>query len=68
MFKREAEVESLTCPDCGTKLAHERDLLVCKDHGAFFVYGPQLVVRAPRPAARPAEPAMPWENHRARVA
>jgi len=68
MFKRETLVESLTCPDCGAKLASERDLLVCKDHGAFFTYGPHLVVRAPRPAARATEASMPWENQRARVA
>ena len=68
MFKRETQAESPICPDCGGKLAQERDLLVCKEHGAFFAYGPQLLVRAPRPATKSGEPALPWENQRAQMA
>jgi hypothetical protein len=68
MFKRETQVESQLCPDCGEKLSQERDLLLCQEHGAFFYYGPQLLVRAPRPATKASEPALPWENQRARVA
>ena len=68
MFQREIQQEVLVCPDCSGKLSSERDLLVCNQHGAFFLYGPQLLVRAPRPAAKPAEPAMPWESSRARLA
>ena len=68
MFERETQSESHICPDCGAKLSQERDLLLCKEHGAFFAYGPQLLVRAPRPAAKSAEPALPWDNQRAQVA
>jgi len=65
MFQRQIHTEILTCPDCGSKLSSERDLLICNEHGAFFTYGPQLLVRAPRPATKPAEASMPWENPRA---
>jgi hypothetical protein len=68
MFKRETQAESQICPDCGAKLAQERDLLLCKEHGAFFAYGPQLLVRAPRPATKSGEAALPWENQRAQMA
>lgn len=67
MFKRETHVESLTCPECGAKLSQDRDVYLCKDHGAFFQYGPQLLVRAAGSAAKPADALMPWETrvHRA---
>lgn len=68
MFKRELVSESQVCPDCGAKLSQERDLLVCKEHGAFFAYGPQLLVRAPQSMTKSAEAALPWENRRARGA
>jgi hypothetical protein len=68
MIQRHIQPESQTCPDCGSKLALERDLLLCEEHGAFFVYGPQLLVRAPRPATKSAEVQLPWENPRARRA
>jgi len=58
--------EVLVCPDCGSKLSPERGLLICQEHGAFFVYGSQLLVRAPIPASKPAEPSMPWESTRKR--
>jgi hypothetical protein len=68
MFKRETRAESQICPDCGAKLAQERELLLCQDHGAFFAYGPQLLVRAPRPVAKSSEVELPWENQRAHLA
>jgi hypothetical protein len=69
MFQRQKfQQEVLACPDCGGKLSSERDLLICNEHGAFFTYGPQLLVRAPRPASKPAEPSMPWESGRTRLA
>ena len=68
MFQRQTQKEVLICPDCGGRLSPERDLLICHEHGAFFVYGPQLLVRAPRSAAKPAEAAMPWESARKRMA
>jgi hypothetical protein len=65
MFQRQIHPELLICPDCGAKLAPERDLLICKEHGAFFAYGPQLLVRAARTATKAAEASLPWENSRA---
>ena len=64
MFQRQIQQDVLVCPDCGGKLSPERELLICNEHGAFFVYGPQLLVRAPRPATKPSEPPMPWERER----
>jgi hypothetical protein len=68
MFQRQIQHEVLVCPDCSGKLLPERELLICHQHGAFFLYGPQLLVRAPQPATKPAEPSMPWESARARLA
>jgi len=68
MFQRQIQQEVLVCPDCGGKLSPERDLLICNEHGAFFTYGPQLLVRAPHPTTKSAEPSMPWESARARLA
>ena len=68
MFQHQIQHEDLGCPDCGGKLLPERELLICDQHGAFFKYGPQLLVRASRPAAKPVEPSMPWESARARLA
>ena len=68
MFKRETQAESQICPDCGVRLEQERELFMCKEHGAFFAYGPQLLVRAPRPATKAGEAALPWENQRAHSA
>ena len=65
MFQREINPERLTCPDCGGKLSLELDLLYCKEHGAFFAYGPQLLVRAPHQGSKPSEVQLPWENPRA---
>ena len=48
MYARQMDMTTHSCPDCGTKLSSDRDLLYCKDHGAFFVYGRQLLVRAPK--------------------
>jgi len=69
MFQRQKiQQGALVCPDCGGKLSPERDLLICNEHGAFFTYGPQLLVRAPRSASKPSEPSMPWESGRTRLA
>jgi len=65
MFSREIETTAQKCPDCGSKLMSEHDLLRCEEHGAFFVYGPQLLVRAPRQdIALPSQ--LPRENRGAR--
>lgn len=63
MFKREKLVESPTCPECGAELSQDRDLLQCKEHGAFFMYGPQLIVRTPNTNTKPADAPLPWEKH-----
>jgi len=63
MFQRESDIRAYTCPDCGSKLVKERDLLRCQSHGAFFAYGPQLLVRAPcENGTSPEEVVvLPWE-------
>jgi len=63
MVQREIDDRSYTCPDCGARLSKERDLLRCESHGAFFAYGPQLLVRAPRENGAHHSALMPWENH-----
>lgn len=61
MFERERNEAMHTCPQCGRELRVERDLLVCAEHGNFFVYGPGLLVRAPQRAKRERSTTMPWE-------
>ncbi len=67
MVQRETWVATPTCPDCGAKLTIDRDLLLCEEHGAFFAYGPMLLVRAPRPAPKGSEVQLPWETPRTRM-
>ena len=62
MFQRETDTRAYTCPDCGSKLARQRDLLHCENHGTFFAYGPQFLVRAPRENGKHYETLMPWES------
>ncbi|GAB4210490.1 MAG: hypothetical protein OHK0022_43570 [Roseiflexaceae bacterium] len=62
MFRREQVQATMVCPTCGTTLTREQGLLWCEEHGAFFAYGPQLLVRAPRQPARPQSPELPWEK------
>jgi hypothetical protein len=62
MFQRETNTRAYTCPGCGGKLARQRDLLYCENHGAFFAYGPQLLVRALRENGKHYETLMPWES------
>ena len=61
MFQRESDVRAYTCPDCGSTLVKDRDLLRCASHGMFFAYGPQLLVRAPHKNGEHAEVVLPWE-------
>ena len=62
MFQRETNTRAYTCPGCGGKLARQRDLLYCENHGAFFAYGPQLLVRVLRENGKHYETLMPWES------
>ena len=55
---------ALTCPLCHAALAHEQGALRCETHGAFFAYGPQLLVRLPRAHGKQADALMPWENRK----
>ena len=64
MFQQEVDVRTHTCPDCGASLSKERDVLRCETHGAFFAYGPQLLVRVPRENGKHHEAMMPWESTR----
>ena len=61
MFQRE-KTDTYTCPNCGRELRKERGELRCAEHGAFFVYGPNLVVRAPERTERETKIQLPWEK------
>ncbi|KPV42868.1 hypothetical protein SE17_44405 [Kouleothrix aurantiaca] len=67
MVKREFLAENLACPECGAKLTQERDLFYCKDHGAFFQYSPQLLMRAPASASKNSDALLPWETRAKRT-
>lgn len=62
MFQHQIKAASHMCPDCGSRLSSERDLLRCETHGAFFVYGSQLLVRAPEQERQLPDTLLPWEN------
>ncbi len=61
MVQREKS-ETYTCPNCGRELRKERGELRCVEHGVFFAYGPNLVVRAPARAEHEAKIQLPWEK------
>lgn len=61
MFQQEKNNGAYTCPECGVKLTKTRDLLSCQEHGLFFAYGPQLLVRAPLQDGKSNEVVLPWE-------
>jgi hypothetical protein len=51
------------CPECGKELCEQNDTLHCDEHGDFFSYGPQLLVRCASETLIPAIPMlMPWER------
>ncbi|HWQ13271.1 MAG TPA: hypothetical protein VNL77_10745 [Roseiflexaceae bacterium] len=54
------------CPKCSATLTRENGILRCEAHGAFFKYGPQLLVRLPWMNGKLAETLLPWENRKAR--
>lgn len=71
MLQREVSngAQDYVCPTCGNRLAQDGELLTCPEHGAFFAYGPHLLVRAPSKNVRTQDAPMPWEtagNARAR--
>jgi hypothetical protein len=66
MFSRQIDMTTLNCPDCGSKLASERDLFRCEEHGTFFMYGSQLLVRAPRQDIKLHDSPLPREDRGSR--
>lgn len=61
MLMRETVTTTYVCPSCGKRLVNDNGAWRCTEHGAFFAYGPQLLVRAPEPEQRSQSPALPWE-------
>jgi uncharacterized Zn finger protein (UPF0148 family) len=61
MFKQET-IETPNCPNCGTELLEDQGELRCDEHGAFFAYGPNLLVRsAATEQDNHPNVQMPWE-------
>lgn len=54
------------CPECQETLKFEAGLFHCEQHGDFFKYGSQLLVRAALGEAELGAPEhlMPWEKMR----
>lgn len=61
MLMREKATTTYVCPSCGKTLVEDHGALRCNEHGTFFAYGPQLLVRAPEPEQPSQSPALPWE-------
>ena len=61
MFQRE-KTGPYMCPNCGRELRKERGELRCADHGVFFAYGPNLIVRAAARTERDTKVQLPWEK------
>jgi hypothetical protein len=62
MFKQET-IETPNCPNCGNELEDTHGELRCDEHGTFFAYGPNLLVRAAT-TEQDNHPnvQMPWEQ------
>jgi uncharacterized Zn finger protein (UPF0148 family) len=56
-----------SCPRCGAALARDNGVLRCEAHGAFFTYGPQLLVRVPHSNGKLSDTALPWEGRKPRA-
>jgi uncharacterized Zn finger protein (UPF0148 family) len=54
------------CPACAAALTRDNGTLRCEQHGAFFAYGPHLLVRVPRVNGKLSETPMPWESRKPR--
>ncbi len=52
--------QTSTCPTCGASLTRNGKAFTCKQHGDFFRYGANLLVRVPRPAVS-LSVLPPWE-------
>lgn len=62
MVERQLENGTYLCPQCHQKLIQRETELICPDHGSFFAYGPQLVVRSPRKDDDKGNVSLPWEK------
>ena len=52
-----------TCPTCGGLLAEGDGFFVCAEHGKWYSYSANLLVRAPSVEAQaPERVLMPWER------
>jgi uncharacterized Zn finger protein (UPF0148 family) len=62
MFKQE-KIETPHCPNCGHELQENHGELRCGEHGTFFAYGPNLLVRAATAEQdNHSNVQMPWEQ------
>ncbi len=62
MFEQQKVNETYLCPQCQQKLTwHEADL-ICPNHGVFFVYGSNLLVRSARQDDDKGTVTLPWEK------
>lgn len=51
------------CPICGQPLVAGEDSYTCVEHGAWYIYGARLLVRAPSDDDKAATRfLMPWEQ------
>jgi len=62
MLRREVNGTEYNCPTCGAQMVAERGILHCADHGTFFAYGPQLLVRIASENRFGQKTLMPWES------
>ncbi len=57
------EDTSRACPLCGEAMAEVDDHFTCAEHGDWFSYSANLLVRAPGAEAKASERVlMPWET------
>ena len=57
------EMAHPTCPACGQALSEGEGFFVCDEHGKWYRYSANLLVRSPSPEAKVVEHvAMPWER------
>lgn len=61
MFYHRSYSRTYLCPKCGRRLTHSHELFYCEEHGSFFIYGSQLLVRVSCPELHLSEKLLPWE-------
>ena len=56
------ETTSRECPLCRTVLVEQEGVFSCAEHGDWYAYGANLLVRAPSAEQKaPTRFSMPWE-------